>query len=56
MDSLEKYIENISQKNISKLDLIYLDSLDLNIDNPEPSQDHGYKALLLLNDKLKKEL
>lgn len=52
-DSL-KYIENLSQKDIEKLDLIYLDSFDLDITNPEPSQEHGYKEFLLLNDNLKK--
>lgn len=52
-DSL-KYIENLKQKDIEKLDLVYLDSFDLDITNPEPSQEHGYKEFLLLNEYLKK--
>ena len=37
-----------------KRTLVYLDSFDLDIDNPEPSQEHGLNEFLLLDKKLKK--
>ena len=52
-DSL-KFINNLDDKTINELDLIYLDSFDLDINNPTPSQNHGLNEFLSLNKKLKK--
>jgi len=52
-DSL-KFINNLEDTVINEYDLIYLDSFDLDIDNPAPSQEHGLNEFLLLNEKLKK--
>ena len=52
-DSLT-YIKNLDNRVIENLDLIYLDSYDLNLDNPSPSQEHGLNEFLLLNKKIKK--
>ena len=52
-DSLE-FIKSLDDKTIHNLDLIYLDSYDLDIFNPEPSQNHGLNEFLLLNEKIKK--
>ncbi len=52
-DSLE-YLSGMSDLEISNLDLVYLDSYDLDINNPEPSQEHGLKEFNILNEKLKK--
>jgi len=52
-DSLN-FINNLEDRIINELDLIYLDSFDLDIDNPAQSQEHGLNEFLLLNEKLKK--
>ena len=52
-DSL-KFINNLEEKYVASLDLIYLDSFDLDINNPGPSQNHGLIEFLSLNKKLKK--
>lgn len=52
-DSL-KFINNLEDTVINEFDLIYLDSFDLDIDNPLPSQEHGLNEFLLLYEKLKK--
>jgi hypothetical protein len=44
----------MKSSDIEKLDIIYLDSFDLNIKNPGPSQNHGLQEFLLLNEKIKK--
>ena len=33
----------------------FIDRFDLDIDNPEPSQEHGLNEFLLLDKKLKKD-
>ena len=53
-DSLN-YINNLDDDVINGLDIVYLDSFDLDIDNPEPSQEHGLNEFLLLDKKLKKD-
>ena len=45
-DSLT-YIKNLDNRVIENLDLIYLDSYDLDLDNPSPSQKHGFNEFLL---------
>lgn len=52
-DSLE-FINNLDDNTINSLDLVYLDSFDLDLQNPNPSQEHGLNEFLLLNRKLKK--
>ena len=52
-DSL-KFINNLEEEYVASLDLIYLDSFDLDINNPSPSQNHGLNEFLSLNKKLKK--
>tara|TARA_B100000927_G_scaffold223225_1_gene183037 strand:+ start:722 stop:1462 length:741 start_codon:yes stop_codon:yes gene_type:complete len=52
-DSL-KFINNLEEEYVASLDLIYLDSFDLDINNPSPSQNHGLNEFLSLNEKLKK--
>jgi hypothetical protein len=52
-DSLS-FIKKMKSSDIEKLDIIYLDSFDLNIKNPEPSENHGLQEFLLLNEKIKK--
>ena len=49
------YINNLDDEIIKRLDLVYLDSFDLDIDNPDPSQEHGLNEFLLLDKKLKKD-
>ena len=41
-------------KYFSKSKLIYLDSFDLDIDNPQPSMDHCLKEFLLLDMRIEK--
>ncbi|MDC3227300.1 hypothetical protein OBA39_04280 [Acidimicrobiaceae bacterium] len=52
-DSL-KFIENLTSEEINKIDLIYLDSFDLDLFDPKPSQEHGLNEFLLLNNIIKK--
>ena len=52
-DSLN-FIKKMKSSDIEKLDIIYLDSFDLNIKNPGPSENHGLQEFLLLNEKIKK--
>jgi hypothetical protein len=52
-DSLN-FIKEMKSSDIEKLDIVYLDSFDLNIKNPGPSENHGLQEFLLLNEKLKK--
>ena len=52
-DSL-KFIESFDQKFFEDLNLIYLDSFDLDIDNPQPSMDHCLKEFLLLDKRIEK--
>ena len=52
-DSL-KFIESLTSEEIKKIDLIYLDSFDLDVLDPEPSQEHGLNEFLLLNNNIKK--
>ena len=52
-DSLN-YINNLEDDTINGLDLVYLDSFDLDLDNPDPSQEHGLNEFLLLEEKIKK--
>ena len=48
------FIKNLDDEFIETLDLIFLDSYDLDIENPEPSQQHGLNEFMLLNNKIKK--
>ena len=40
-----KYLQNLSNLDVSKIDLFYLDSYDLDLTNPIPSQTHHLKEL-----------
>ena len=51
-DSVE-FIDQYSTSYFENIDLIYLDSFDLDLDNPEPSMNHGYKEFSLLDEKIK---
>ncbi len=53
-DSVE-FIQNLKSDEISQFDFIYLDSFDLDFNNPYPSQEHAFKEFNLLKDKLKKD-
>ena len=52
-DSLN-FIETYDQIFFQNLNLIYLDSFDLDIDNPQPSMDHCLKEFLLLDMRIEK--
>lgn len=52
-DDSVQYIMNIAPYKIKKLDVIYLDSFDLDIKNPQPSEQHGLDEFLLLNKYIK---
>tara|TARA_Y100000389_G_scaffold196897_1_gene230547 strand:- start:892 stop:1632 length:741 start_codon:yes stop_codon:yes gene_type:complete len=53
-DDSVNFIENLDDEIVATLDLIFLDSYDLDLENPEPSQQHGLKEFMLLNKKIKK--
>jgi hypothetical protein len=40
-----KYLESLSDEKISKIDLFYLDSYDLNVTNQDPSANHHLNEL-----------
>ena len=48
-DDSVQFIMNMVPNTIKKLDVIYLDSFDLDIKNPQPSEQHGLDEFLLLN-------
>ena len=50
-DSLN-FIKKMKASDIKDLDIIYLDSFDLDIKNPSPSEKHGLQEFLLLNEKI----
>ena len=50
-DSLN-FIKKMKASDIKDLDIIYLDSFDLDIKNPIPSEKHGLQEFLLLNEKI----
>ncbi len=52
-DSIQ-FIKNLAPDTIKNLDVIYLDSFDLDIKNPQPSEQHGLNEFLLLNKFIKK--
>tara|TARA_Y200000002_G_scaffold300667_1_gene255702 strand:- start:99 stop:824 length:726 start_codon:yes stop_codon:yes gene_type:complete len=52
-DSL-KFIENFDQEFFNNLNLIYLDSYDLDINNPQPSMEHCLNEFILLDKRIRK--
>ena len=48
-----KFIDEYKKTYFENLDLIYLDSFDLDLNNPEPSMNHGYKEFSLLDKKIR---
>ena len=34
----------MNKADIKELDVVYLDSYDVDLNNPEPSENHGYNA------------
>ncbi len=53
-DDSIKFLSNLAPNLIKDLDVIYLDSFDLDIKNPAPSEKHGLKEFLLLDKFVKK--
>ncbi len=49
-DSLD-FIKNYKKNELKKVDLVYLDSFDVDFKNPEPAMEHGLNEFLYL-DKL----
>ena len=51
-DSVQ-FINEYNTTYFKNIDLVYLDSFDLDLENPEPSMKHGYKEFSLLDKKIK---
>ncbi len=51
-DSVE-YLSNMKRTNLKELDIVYLDSYDVDLNNPEPSENHGYNEFYSIEKYLK---
>ena len=49
VDDSVNFIKNYDKTKLNELNLIYLDSYDLDLDNPEPSMQHGLNEFLLID-------
>jgi len=50
-DSLN-FIKKLNKKFLEKLDIVYLDSFDLDVNNPQPSMEHTLKEFIELDKHL----
>ena len=53
-DDSVNFIKTFDKKFFQELDIIYLDSFDLDLSNPTPSMKHGLEEFLLLDKLIKK--
>ena len=51
-DSVE-YLSSMNKADIKELDVVYLDSYDVDLNNPEPSENHGYNEFRSIEKYLK---
>tara|TARA_B100000674_G_C37901738_1_gene944082 strand:+ start:461 stop:1213 length:753 start_codon:yes stop_codon:yes gene_type:complete len=51
-DSVE-YLSSMNKTDIKELDVVYLDSYDVDLNNPEPSENHGYNEFRSIEKYLK---
>jgi len=47
------FLASLDDTSVRNLDFIYLDSFDLDLNNPHPSQEHGLNEFLLIDEKIK---